>query len=80
MLKVAHHGSRTSSSARLLESVSPSVAVISVGKDNRYGHPHPETVAALLAHVAEDQIFLTSERGNVEFVTDGTRLEVKTER
>ena len=80
VLKVAHHGSRTSSSARLLESVSPSVAVISVGKDNRYGHPHPETVAALLAHVAEDQIFLTSERGNVEFVTDGTRLEVKTER
>jgi competence protein ComEC len=56
------------------------VAVISVGQDNRYGHPHPETLEALRRHVAGDMLFLTSESGTIEFTTDGRRLEVKTER
>ncbi len=47
VLKVGHHGSRTSSSAGYLDSVSPAVAVISAGEDNRFGHPHPETLEAL---------------------------------
>lgn len=47
LLKVAHHGSRTSSSLRFLETVTPEVAVVSVGRRNRYGHPHPEVAARL---------------------------------
>ena len=80
VLKVGHHGSRTSSSAAFLDRVSPAVAVISAGEDNRFGHPHPETMEALRRWVAADRLFLTSDRGTIEFVTDGERLTVKTER
>lgn len=47
ILKVAHHGSSSSSSAAFLEKVRPKVALISAGKDNRYGHPHIETLERL---------------------------------
>ncbi len=47
LLKLGHHGSRTSSDLQWLRAVAPSVAVISVGAGNRYGHPHPETLARL---------------------------------
>ncbi len=47
ILKVGHHGSKNSSVQEFIEAVSPSVAVISVGKDNKYGHPHAETLAIL---------------------------------
>ena len=80
ILKVPHHGSRSSSSRVFLDRVSPIAAVISAGADNRHGHPHPETMEALREHVSEDAIFLTSQHGNVEFVTDGERLRVVTER
>lgn len=46
-LKVAHHGSRTSSSREFLRNIAPSVSIISVGKRNRYGHPHPEILERL---------------------------------
>ena len=80
VLKVAHHGSRSSSSAPFLDRVDPTVAVVSAGRDNRYGHPRPETIEALRRHVDDERIFLTGESGSIEFVTDGVRLEVKTER
>lgn len=44
VLKVAHHGSKTSSSTGFLLAVAPEIAAISLGKDNRYGHPHPSIV------------------------------------
>jgi len=47
ILKVAHHGSKTSSSGEFLETVKPDVAIISVGRDNPYGHPAPDVLARL---------------------------------
>ena len=80
VLKVAHHGSRSSSTEGLLSAVSPMAAVVSSGKDNRFGHPHVETMEALGRHVAPDMVFLTSASGSIEFVTDGRRLTVHPER
>lgn len=59
ILKAGHHGSKTSSSTRFLESVDPKVALMSVGKDNRYGHPHQqvlETMATLHISVLRTDI------------------------
>lgn len=50
ILKIAHHGSKTSSSRVFLEAVAPEIAIISVGKDNRYGHPDNETLVNLLEY------------------------------
>jgi len=47
ILKVGHHGSRTSTSSQFAKAVSPTHALISDGKDNKYGHPHPETLTTL---------------------------------
>ena len=80
VLKVPHHGSRTSSTARFLSEVSPVAAVISAGADNRHRHPHREVTERLHAAVGNARTYLTVERGDVEFITDGERLWVKTER
>lgn len=79
VLKVAHHGSRSSTSPELLAVVNPRAAVVSVGSNNNFGHPHPEIIARLVQKVGEDTIFLTSNNGTVEFITDGNRLSTKTE-
>ena len=47
ILKVAHHGSKSSSSEAFLDAASPSIAVIQVGKNNLYGHPHEQTLQRL---------------------------------
>ena len=80
VLKVAHHGSRTSSSEDFLDKVTPRIVVVSVGKENSFGHPHPETLEALYREVGEEAVLMTAERGTIEVVTDGEHLEVKTER
>jgi len=78
VLKVAHHGSLTSTSPELLAVVDPEVAAISVGADNRFGHPHPEVINRLTERLESDRIYLTSEHGTIEFITDGEKLWVKT--
>ncbi len=80
VLKVAHHGSDTSSSAPFLSAVSPRAAVISAGQDNRFGHPDPEVVERLEGLLPASRIFKTFERGTITFETDGSTLSVKTER
>ena len=80
VLKVPHHGSRTSTTPQFLSMVSPVAAVISVGADNSYGHPHPEVTSRLEAMPGGDTTYLTAERGDIEFITDGKRLWVKTAR
>ena len=80
VLKVAHHGSDSSSTAEFLDAVSPAAAVISVSADNRFGHPDGDVVERLREHVGDDGLYVTAERGTVEFVTDGERVWVGVER
>jgi competence protein ComEC len=74
VLKVAHHGSETSTASQFLAAVDPEVAVISVGADNPFGHPSPEVVERLIDGVGEYNVYRTDEDGTVEFITDGDRL------
>jgi len=76
VLKVAHHGSYTSTTADFLAAVSPQLAVISVGEDNPYGHPSDEVMDRLEANPDIENIFRTDEQGTIEFITDGERLWV----
>ena len=73
VLKVAHHGSATSTSPEFLAVVDPKAAVISVG-ENRYGHPSDEVVERLKKEVGSENIFRTDKQGTIEFITDGERL------
>jgi competence protein ComEC len=75
VLKVAHHGSDTSTSSHFLAAVDPDVAVISVGEDNAFGHPGDETLARLDGVV----VYRTDEDGIITFTSDGERLWVETE-
>lgn len=74
VLKVAHHGSRTASTAPLLEALAPRIAIISAGRDNPYGHPTPETLARLAAFAG--RTYRTDLDGTVEVALDGTTLRV----
>ncbi len=69
VLKVGHHGSRTSSTQAFLDAVSPSIALISVGYENSFGHPHPDVLARLSARHAA--ILRTDLSGLVTARTDG---------
>jgi competence protein ComEC len=72
VLKVGHHGSRTSTTEPFLDAVSPSVAMISAGFENSFGHPHPDVVNRLTAH--HTAILRTDLDGLASVRTDGTRL------
>ena len=74
VLKVAHQGSRYSSSDEFLQAVSPSVAVISAGEGNRFGHPHPETLERLESLPSAPTILRTDMHGTVTLTTDGRAL------
>lgn len=74
VLKVAHHGSTTSTSDRFLNAVAPDYAVISCGKGNSYGHPHEEILKKLQA--SGIQIFRTDEEGTVILQSNGKEITV----
>jgi len=76
VLKVAHHGAATSSSARLLAAVNPQVAVIGVGEGNRFGHPSEEVLRRL--STIDCQVYRTDLQGTIELVTDGRAYWIKT--
>ena len=78
VLKVGHHGSDTSTSPGFLKAVAPRLAVISVGKDNDYGHPHKETLDKLNA--AGIKIYRTDLNGSITISSDGGTYAVKTEK
>lgn len=74
VLKVGHHGSDTSTSKSFLEKVSPKYAIISVGKDNSYGHPSAGILTSLNEIGAE--IYRTDEVGSITVDTDGKTIKV----
>lgn len=74
VLKAAHHGSKNSSSEEFLEQTKPRISWISAGMENRYGHPHEETLERL--DEVGSRIYSTQQCGAVTLVTDGKRLEV----
>jgi len=76
ILKVAHHGSRTSSSQALLEAWRPQIALISCGRGNRFGHPAPEVVRRLEAIGAT--VLRTDRDGQITIETDGRTVHAKT--
>jgi competence protein ComEC len=75
VLKVAHHGSATSTTSGFLDAVRPRLALVSVGAGNTYGHPSANVMRALAAHGA---VALRTDRlGTIVVRTDGARIEVE---
>ena len=72
VLKLGHHGSRSSSCAAFLNAVGAKYALASLGKDNDYGHPHESVLNRLAARGMT--LYRTDESGCVAVFTDGTRV------
>jgi competence protein ComEC len=72
VLKLGHHGSKTSTTNSFLGFTSPEVAIISAGKDNRYGHPHQEVLDIL--EEFEVKVLRTDEDGTIVIKSDGSNL------
>ncbi len=73
VLKVGHHGSRTSSSKEFLDEIEPKYSIISVGKNNRYGHPNKEVLETL----KDTKIYRTDQDGSIMFKNKNNELEMK---
>ncbi|MGQ0550161.1 MAG: DNA internalization-related competence protein ComEC/Rec2 [Armatimonadota bacterium] len=78
VLKVGHHGSKTSTSPEFVARVQPKVAVMSLGADNPFGHPHRVTLEVLAA--AGASVYRTDRHGAVRITSDGTTLRISTVR
>ena len=76
VVKVAHHGSKTSSTAAFVAAVQPSVAVISVGRRSMFGHPNKEVVERWRANGAD--VMTTGQRGAITIISDGRKLQIQT--
>lgn len=76
VLKVGHHGSRTSTSQVLLDAARPAAALISAGRGNVYGHPAPEVLSRLRA--ARIETFRTDRDGQIDLLTDGRQIVIGT--
>ena len=73
-LKVGHHGSNTSSSKNFIDSINPKYSLISVGKNNRYGHPNKEVLNVL----EDSKIYRTDEDGSIMFKIKNNKLKIET--
>jgi len=76
ILKIPHHGSKTSSSYNFIKAINSDIAVISVGENNRYKHPHED----VLERLNNMSVFRTDKNGDIIIFTDGDLIEIKTER
>ena len=73
VLRVGHHGSRTSTAQAFLDAIDPTIAVISVGRDNGYGHPH----RVVMERLQGLRVYRTDEHGHLIMITDGTEITVR---
>ena len=73
VLKVGHHGSKTSSSKNFINEIKPKYSVISVGKNNRYGHPNKE----VLENLKYSKIYRTDEDGSIMFKIKNNKLKIE---
>ena len=78
ILKVAHHGSQSSSSAQFLEAVQPEVGLISVGAGNSYGHPNRQLLQRL--EKRSTTVYRTDLNGTIEVAVDGKGYRVATQK
>jgi competence protein ComEC len=78
ILKVPHHGSKTSSTPAFVQQVQPRVGIISTGADNPFGHPHAQTLATLAHYGVE--VWRTDVHGAVTLTSDGERYEIRAVR
>ena len=74
VLKVGHHGSKTSSSIEFINEINPKYSIISVGKNNRYGHPNKET----LDNLKDSKIYRTDQNGSIKFKIKNNKLKIET--
>ena len=74
VLKVGHHGSNTSSSEEFINSINPKYSLISVGKNNRYGHPNKEVLDTL----NDSKIYRTDQDGSIMFKIKNNKLKIET--
>jgi len=74
ILKIGHHGSKTSTSEEFIEAVDPEIGVISVGRENSYGHPTPEVLEILKKYGIN--ILRTDELGDIKIMSDGQMIKV----
>ncbi len=78
VLKLGHHGSRSATSDNFLKATNPSIAIVSAGCDNTYGHPHKEVIDKLA--ILKIKTISTCDSGTITFFTDGKTLSTKTEK
>ena len=74
ILKVAHHGSKTSSITEFIEKIKPKYAIIGVGEDNKFGHPSDNTIQNL--EKANIRIYRTDKMGEIEIRTNGKEIKI----
>ena len=74
VLKVGHHGSKTSSDKEFINEMNSKYGIISVGKNNRYGHPNKE----VLNNLSDSKIYRTDEDGSILFKIKNNKLKIKT--
>ena len=74
VLKVGHHGSKTSSSKYFIDNINPKYSIISVGKNNRYGHPNKE----VLTNLEQSKIYRTDQDGSIMFKIKNSKLKIET--
>ena len=74
VLKVGHHGSKTSSDKNFINEINPKYSIISVGKNNRYGHPNKE----VLNNLNNSKIYRTDQDGSIMFKIKNNKLEIET--
>ena len=74
VLKVGHHGSKTSSSVKFINDINPKYSIISVGKNNRYGHPNKE----VLENLNNSKIYRTDINGSIMFKIKNNKLKIET--